>query len=124
MALGRVAVGSVLTAAPQISTPLSVRRRDFTPGTRLYARMTGARDLAIGLGALVTLNRPDALRPWLVAGVLADAADIVAVIAEGDGLPRTAVPIFVAAASAGVAMGAYALAASEDPAAGGSPVPA
>jgi hypothetical protein len=122
MALGRVAIGSVLTVAPVISKPLWVRSRDFTPGVRLFGRMTGARDLAIGLGGLVTLNRPDALRPWLVAGMIADATDIVAAVMEGDGLPRTAVPIFVATAGAGVAMGAYALAASEDSAAAGSPV--
>jgi hypothetical protein len=109
-AIGRVGIGAALMLVPQLATPLYVRRGDFGAGDRMFARMVGARDLGLGLGVLGALGRGPALRGWLAAGILADAADIAASVKEGEALAPTAVPLFIGTAGVGVVMGAYALA--------------
>ena len=52
------------------------------------AQMLGAREVALGLGAFVALRRPDrrAARLWLLAGLVSDAVDALAVgaaVAQG-----------------------------------------
>jgi hypothetical protein len=111
MAVGRVAFGAILLLFPQLATPLFARRRGFSAGDRLFARMVGARDLGLGLGVLGAVNRGAApLRGWLAAGILADAGDVAAAVKEEEGLAPTAVPLFLGTAGVGVLMGAYALA--------------
>jgi hypothetical protein len=124
MAVGRVAIGGVLMAAPQITKPFWVRNRDYNGGVALFGRMVGARDLGIGAGLLAALGSGAPTGGWLAVGMLADAADIAAAAIERDRLPPTALPIFIAVAGSGVLMGAYALAAGEDSAAGGASAPA
>src|SRR4051794_41953535 len=64
----------------------------------------GARDLAIGLGALAGLRDGRGARPWLLAGTLADAADLVATLRARDALAPTAV-VGIAALAAGATAG-------------------
>jgi hypothetical protein len=54
----------------------------------LFARMLGGRDVALGLGTVIALDRGKPVRGWLEASALADALDCVAcVLARGDMSP-------------------------------------
>jgi hypothetical protein len=106
---GRVAAGLALLAAPEQTTPLWIgKRRSRTPAARVLTRAMGARDLAIGAGSIA--GGP--LRPWLVAGLIADTADLSATLFERDKLPDTAVPLIAGLAGAGIVTGLLALALS------------
>ena len=113
MSVARVAIGAALMAAPPLATNMWLGRKGMTPPASLLARALGSRDLGIGAGTLWSLSGRSPLHPWLVAGVLADATDLVATLIHRDDLPDTAVPLVVATAGAGVAMGAYGLTAAD-----------
>ena len=66
-------------------------RRAAGPGTRVATRALGARDLAIGLGTAYAAGQGDGARPWLLAGVLADATDLAATLRARDDLSAAAV---------------------------------
>lgn len=120
MSYARVAIGAGLIVAPRLATPLWIGARGVTPASKLLTRALGARDMAIGLGVLAGLRAGGPLRPWIAAGMLADATDVVATVLERDHLPATALPLVVATGGAGVALGAVALAEADD---GGGPAP-
>lgn len=103
--IARVAIGAGLLAAPRLSAPVWVGRKGLTPAAKLFTRALAARDIAIGAGTLAGGE----LRPWVLAGMAADATDLLATILERDDLPPTAIPLVVATAGLGVAAGAYAL---------------
>jgi hypothetical protein len=103
--IARVAIGSGLLVAPRLFTPMWVGRRGLTPAAALFTRALAARDVGIGAGALAGRD----LRPWLLAGMAADATDLAATVIQRDDLPATAVPLVLATAGAGIALGAYAL---------------
>lgn len=112
LAAGRITLGVVALVAPQWpARPWVGRGRSDQPAVRVLGRALGGRDIGLGLGALGALARPDApagqqLVPWLLAGGLADAADVVATIAAWRHLPRTKWTVLAAAigASAGSAV--------------------
>jgi hypothetical protein len=55
----------------------------------VFGRALGARDLALGLGALAALRAEDGeARAWLAAGALSDALDVVASVSSWPELPR------------------------------------
>jgi hypothetical protein len=91
IALGRVAFGVVLTAAPDRIAPLWVG--ESGPAARLLMTALGARDLALGLGAVAALRRGSGARGWMLGGVAADLADLAATLRW-----RAAVPPRAAAA--------------------------
>lgn len=114
MSVARVAIGAALMAAPPLATDRWLGRKGMTPAARLLARALGSRDLGIGAGALWSLSGRSPLHPWLVAGVLADSTDLIVTVLHRDDLPDTAVPLVLATAGVGVAMGAYALSGGDD----------
>ena len=122
LSLGRIAFGVGLLALPERMTSSWVgARQSKQPGTRLLTRALAARDLGLGAAtlALATGGSSRALRALLLAGLLADGTDLSATLAERDHLPAVAVPIIVAAAGAGLALGVIALVGDDS-----APVPA
>jgi hypothetical protein len=90
LSAGRAAFGMALIGAPaRIGTswlgPDGERR-----ATHVALRGLGARDTALAGGAAWAAARGSAVRPWLVATVGGDLADIVAALAAGDALPSRA----------------------------------
>ena len=88
---------------------LWVGRPAGRPHGRALSRAVGARDLAIGAGLLTAIGSGRSAGPWLLAGLIADTADLTATLADRDGLPPTAVPLIGAFAGAGIALGLVAL---------------
>ena len=54
---------------------------------KVLARAFGARDLAIGLGIVIALDRGTPVRGWIEAGVLSDAIDTAASLLAGSSIP-------------------------------------
>jgi hypothetical protein len=108
VAAGRIGFGVALILTPErLSTPWLGRDAART-GTQVVTRGLGARDLALGAGALAASESD--LRLWVAAGIVADVADLVATVAAGDSLPVAGRVLVGAVASAGAALGAVALA--------------
>ena len=81
LAAGRAGAGALMVVRPRaVPQLLGV---DSATATRMgwAVQMLGARELALGLGTLVALRRPDGRgsRLWLAAGILSDAVDALAV---------------------------------------------
>jgi hypothetical protein len=107
-AAARVLFGVVLLARPELLTAPWIGRDATRPGPKVLAQAVGARDLALGAGALACDDA--ALALWLAAAVLADGADRVATVAAGDSLPLTGRVLVSATALGGVVLGTTALA--------------
>jgi hypothetical protein len=85
----RILVGVVAFAAPKLpALPWVGREAARTPTARLLARALGGRDLALGLGAVVSANDPAALARWASAGAIADAGDVAATLLAYRHLPH------------------------------------
>jgi hypothetical protein len=99
IAAGRVLIGSVLFAAPDLVATSWVGDDARTDGARVIVRALGARDAALGAGTLAAAGDAAQLRRWLLASSASDAADFVATLAGPRTPARTAVLGLAAAAS-------------------------
>jgi hypothetical protein len=70
-------------------------------------RAFGARDLAIGLGTAYTAGQGYGARPWLWAGVLADATDFAATLKARDALSPAAVAVVGGIAAGSAVLGLW-----------------
>lgn len=88
IARGRIALGAAALVAPA-----GAARVMFGPGagrgTAALARMIGGRDLALGLGVVIALDRGAPVRGWLEASALADSVDLVGCLFARDEIPGT-----------------------------------
>jgi hypothetical protein len=89
LALARVAIGATAWISPKVVLRPWVGSSDAGfPSVILLGRALGARDIALGAGALLAARDSGPVRGWVEAGGLADAGDTLAtVLAFGD-LPR------------------------------------
>ena len=90
-ALGRVVIGAALMAAPGRTGGGWIGRDARRPATQVTISAFGARDLALGLGTAYAAGQGYGAGPWLRAGILADAADLVVTLRARDHLPPLAV---------------------------------
>ncbi len=89
LAAARAALGVVAFVAPTVPARPWVGHADARlPAVRLFARTLGARDLALGLGALIALREGDDVRGWVEAGGLADTGDTIATLVTFRSLPK------------------------------------
>ena len=98
-----MALGVTALAWPSVPARPWVGAAADDVAARVFGRALGARDLALGLGALAALQGPAAqagsARAWVAAGALSDALDVVASLSSWRDLPR--VTRWLVAASAG-----------------------
>lgn len=87
IASARVVIGVFATLAPG---PVSrVQFGTATPAERIAVRMLGARDLALGVGALLAARHGSpGLRGWVEAGGFADGVDAAAFVRARPGDAR------------------------------------
>ena len=91
LALNRIAVGGRYLIQPKAAGSTWIGRRAAKrPATQVFVRAQGARDVALGAGALAALagGNPSSARTWMAAHALADAADLGATLAVKDKLPK------------------------------------
>src|SRR6185312_8543170 len=97
-----MAIGAAMMVAPRLIGPMWVGDDGERPTVKLLARAVGVRDLVVGLGTAVALDRGAPVRGWLEGAAVADAVDFVATLAAGDSIPRRSrrSVLLIAAASA------------------------
>jgi hypothetical protein len=103
IAAGRVALGATALVWPSVPARPWVGAAADDLAARVFGRALGARDLALGLGALIAMRQPpaeagEAVR-WVAAGALSDALDVAASVRSWPDLPRAG--RWLVAASAG-----------------------
>lgn len=102
----RIAIGVTALAFPQLAPPALAGRK--AAGIEPYlSRMLGARDLALGLGAVIALDRGAPVRGWLEGAAVSDAVDAVATLLARRHLTPLAVKATVAFAGGAAVAGAY-----------------
>lgn len=125
VAAGRVALGLAALAWPVVPARPWVGAAADDLTVRVFGRALGARDLALGLGALAAL-RPSpggqgSASAWVAAGALSDALDVAASLRAWRELPRNG-RWLVAASAGGAALigvaGAWAVRTDPNAAAG------
>ncbi|HSI80725.1 MAG TPA: hypothetical protein VK919_08755 [Solirubrobacterales bacterium] len=99
LAYGRIAVGTGCVLAPGVIAGV-LTGRESDPGTKLFVRMLGARDLGIGVGVATALTRDEPTRGWLEVSALADGADCVACLLARSHLRPTAFRLAASTAAA------------------------
>jgi len=110
VAAGRVALGLTALAWPAVPARPWVGAAADDLATRVFGRALGARDLALGLGALAAARRPVGDRrsasAWVAAGALSDALDVAVSARSWRELPRKGRWLVVASAGGAALIGA------------------
>src|SRR2546421_5518215 len=99
-ARARIGLGAAAVLAPGVAARVLGGKRASEGVAPMLARMVGARDIALGLGTVIALDRGKPVRGWLEGSALSDAADFVACLAARDRMTPSA---FRAAAGLGAA---------------------
>jgi hypothetical protein len=107
-ARGRIAVGVAMLAAPALAARGWIGDDAGRGTTKVITRGFGGRDLALGLGVAIALDRGAPVRGWLEASALADVGDFVATVLARDSIPAGG-RLGIAALAAGSAVTALAL---------------
>jgi hypothetical protein len=107
-ALGRIAFGAAVLAAPERVMARWLGERNARHGAvKDLGRGLAARDVALGIAALATLEDP-VIGPRVQLGcALADGADAVSTLLERDSLPRAGMLATVAVAGGAAIAGVY-----------------
>lgn len=107
-ALGRVAAGVALTFAPRAVASGWIGSRDAgRTGTQVIVSAMGARDLALGVGQARAVANGFGAPPWIAAGILADATDLVATWRARDALSPLGVAGITALAGGSALLGLW-----------------
>jgi hypothetical protein len=112
---GRIAIGAVLMARPDVVTGQWFGKDGHRPAVTVLGRSFGARDAVLGAGTLQALRSGQSLKPWVLAGLFADAADLLATHAGRDHLPPPSAPLIYALAGGAFLVGLANLADSPAP---------
>jgi hypothetical protein len=90
LSLNRIAFGAGFVLSPSSVHSWVGKRMASRPQPQLLTRALGARDVALGVGALSALGRGDTrqARAWMLGHLLADGTDLAATIAARRSLPR------------------------------------
>jgi len=115
LARGRIAFGVVSLLAPGLLARAMTGADESEGGTRLFVRMIGARDLGVGLGLQVALDRDAPTRGWLEASAVIDGIDAGASVLARDHLRPGVFPGILGLAATGTLLSAW-LARQLDPA--------
>jgi hypothetical protein len=110
VAAGRVALGLTALAWPSVPARPWVGAASDDLAARVFGRALGARDIALGLGALTAFQGQAADREsacaWVAAGALSDALDVVASLSSWRELPHRGRWLVIASASGAALTGA------------------
>ncbi len=107
LARGRIAIGAASILAPEFVGRTMTARDGSDGGTRLFARMVGARDLGLGLGMLIAVNRGGPVRGWLEASAVVDGIDVAACLLARHDIRRGVLPSAVVLAAGGALLSAW-----------------
>jgi len=90
LARGRTAIGAFAVVTPGLATRKFFGRATAEGVEPQLTRMVGGRDLALGLGTVIALDKGTPVRGWLEASAFADAADCVSALLGRKQMSQTA----------------------------------
>ncbi len=105
LAAGRAALGVAVLLEPEKVTARWLGQHAANPAVRYLARSLGARDLALGILALATLDDPRLAPRAQAACAVVDSVDALATLAARSELPVAGVAGTVAVAGAAAGAG-------------------
>src|SRR3954452_22039642 len=110
LAAGRILFGAAMLLKPEEAVRGWIGSRAASyGGTQTVTRAFGARDMALGAGALAALMAGKDARDWVIAGGLCDLADFAAT-ATADDIPLSGRVLVLGLAAGAIAVsGGYAL---------------
>jgi hypothetical protein len=95
----RIAVGAAFVLFPGLAGRMWIGSDAGRRAVKVLARAFGGRDLSIGLGVVIALDRGTPVRGWIEAGALSDAIDTVATLVAGGSIhPAIRWPAFAVGA--------------------------
>jgi hypothetical protein len=106
LAGGRIAIGVVSLLAPGLVSR-AMMGPDGPGGTRVFLRVVGARDIALGIGVLVALDRDAPVQGWLRASAVMDGLDAAGSLLARHHLRPTVFPAAAGAATAGALLSGW-----------------
>jgi hypothetical protein len=108
LSLNRIAFGAGFVVSPSSARSWIGPRMAAKPQSHVLTRALGARDIALGLGALIALRKGEGqARSWMLGHLVADATDLAATIAERRHLPQRAFAFASVMAGVSTAMAAW-----------------
>jgi hypothetical protein len=107
LAGARIAIGVVSLLAPGLVGRAMMGRKGNLGGTRLFLRVVGARDLALGIGVLAALDRDAPVRGWLRASAVVDGLDAAGCLVARHHLRPTVFPAAAGAATVGALLSGW-----------------
>jgi hypothetical protein len=107
LARTRIAIGAVALLAPGVVGRAMWGRDGGRPSARMFARMLGGRDIALGLGVVIALDRGAPVRGWLEAGALSDGLDVFSTVAARRELQPGLFPGLAASSGGAALMGLW-----------------
>jgi hypothetical protein len=107
VAYGRVAIGAALVVAPKLVLRPWLGEVGNATGARVLGAGFGARDIAVGAGAIHALSTGGPVRPWLLGAAFTDAVDLAATFAARRSLPARGAAATCVLAATGVAAGLW-----------------
>jgi hypothetical protein len=108
-AVGRMVFGVAALVAPAPLGTALAGDGAAASDPKAFLRGMGGREIGLGLGILGAVRTGSSVRPWLVAGVLADSGDLAGIAGAWRHMPREKRWIGVATAGATAATGAVLL---------------
>jgi hypothetical protein len=105
LAAGRLALGAAVLLAPEQVTSRWLGEHASHPAVRYLARSLGARDVALGILVLQTLDDPELGPRAQAACAVVDSVDALATVAARSDLPAGAVIATIAVAGTAAAAG-------------------
>jgi hypothetical protein len=106
-ARARIALGGTAVLVPGLVARVMGGRQGAIGLAPPFARMLGARDLALGLGTVIALDRGAPVRGWLEGSALSDGVDCVACILARDRMTPAAATTSAALAAGSALLGIF-----------------
>jgi len=106
LARARIGIGLAAVVAPGFASKV-LSGRPASGIEPFLARMLGARDVTLGLGTVIALDRGAPVRGWLEASAVSDAADCVSSLLAQSRMSKRAFTGTVVLAAASAVTGGY-----------------
>lgn len=90
LARARMALGAFVVVAPATAVRRFFGRSEAVGVEAQLTRMLGGRDLALGLGTVIALDKGTPVRGWLEASAFADAGDCLTALLGRKQMSQTA----------------------------------
>jgi hypothetical protein len=78
-AIGRIGFGIASLAVPAVTGRALAGPGGALPDARAFLRGMGGREIGLGLGLLSAIRAGGAVRPWVVAALMADGGDLAGI---------------------------------------------